>query len=640
MLRTSCPLTASRTSTNSPQASDSRCRALPCRPMRCCWRNWPNARRRPAAPPPSSPPTPTTPSAWSTKSPSSRPNCACALLPDWETLPYDSFSPHQDLISERLATLQAHQPESGRRGAGARHHRAVPAGAAGLPGRLHLLLQAAARSCDENASSRPSSHWPATATSAQVVRPGEYSGARRADRPVPDGLARAVPDRPVRRRDRHHPHLRPRHPAQPVPGAGSAPAAGPRVPDGRRRPRALPQPLARTARGRPDQAAGSTRTWATASPPPASSTTCRCSSRKPPPCSTTWAPARHGGAARRHRAGLPAFLAGHRPALPPGAGRPRTAGAAAGGAVPERRAVLPARQAARAAGDPRRGTPSAPIRRVRALPARSRSMRGADDPLVKLKAHIRSDAAPRAAAAPRATAGARACSTSCAPAALQPPPAFDSLRRVPRRPDEKIGIADRRCVTPASRCREQGNAFVTETELYAGTAPGHRRRNASRNRPATSRRWSSDLTPSSTIGDPVVHTRPRHRPLSRPGHMDLGQGSTPRASRCSGVPAPGVRRQGQALRAGVAAAPDQPLHRRRAGRRAAAQAGLRPVGQGQAQGRRAGARHRRRAAATSTPGAPRARAMPSAYSAPRLRGLRRGASASTKRPTRRPRSMP
>ena len=24
------------------------------------------------------------------------------LLPDWETLPYDHFSPHQDLISERL----------------------------------------------------------------------------------------------------------------------------------------------------------------------------------------------------------------------------------------------------------------------------------------------------------------------------------------------------------------------------------------------------------------------------------------------------------------------------------------------------------------------------------------------------------
>ncbi|WP_341679082.1 transcription-repair coupling factor [Niveibacterium sp. SC-1] len=29
------------------------------------------------------------------------------VLPDWETLPYDSFSPHQDLVSERLATLYA-----------------------------------------------------------------------------------------------------------------------------------------------------------------------------------------------------------------------------------------------------------------------------------------------------------------------------------------------------------------------------------------------------------------------------------------------------------------------------------------------------------------------------------------------------
>ena len=33
------------------------------------------------------------------------PSLRCVLFPDWETLPYDSFSPHQDLISERLATL-------------------------------------------------------------------------------------------------------------------------------------------------------------------------------------------------------------------------------------------------------------------------------------------------------------------------------------------------------------------------------------------------------------------------------------------------------------------------------------------------------------------------------------------------------
>jgi transcription-repair coupling factor (superfamily II helicase) len=35
------------------------------------------------------------------------PEASVRLLPDWETLPYDRFSPHQDLISERLATLWA-----------------------------------------------------------------------------------------------------------------------------------------------------------------------------------------------------------------------------------------------------------------------------------------------------------------------------------------------------------------------------------------------------------------------------------------------------------------------------------------------------------------------------------------------------
>ena len=35
------------------------------------------------------------------------PELKVRLLPDWETLPYDSFSPHQDLVSERMATLWA-----------------------------------------------------------------------------------------------------------------------------------------------------------------------------------------------------------------------------------------------------------------------------------------------------------------------------------------------------------------------------------------------------------------------------------------------------------------------------------------------------------------------------------------------------
>src|SRR3954471_439720 len=33
------------------------------------------------------------------------PELKVCLLPDWETLPYDQFSPHHDLVSERLATL-------------------------------------------------------------------------------------------------------------------------------------------------------------------------------------------------------------------------------------------------------------------------------------------------------------------------------------------------------------------------------------------------------------------------------------------------------------------------------------------------------------------------------------------------------
>jgi transcription-repair coupling factor (superfamily II helicase) len=33
------------------------------------------------------------------------PTLRVRTLPDWETLPYDAFSPHQDLVSERLATL-------------------------------------------------------------------------------------------------------------------------------------------------------------------------------------------------------------------------------------------------------------------------------------------------------------------------------------------------------------------------------------------------------------------------------------------------------------------------------------------------------------------------------------------------------
>jgi transcription-repair coupling factor (superfamily II helicase) len=45
------------------------------------------------------------------------PTLRCALFPDWETLPYDTFSPHQDLISERLATLWRISQKDGETGA-------------------------------------------------------------------------------------------------------------------------------------------------------------------------------------------------------------------------------------------------------------------------------------------------------------------------------------------------------------------------------------------------------------------------------------------------------------------------------------------------------------------------------------------
>ena len=45
------------------------------------------------------------------------PALRCALFPDWETLPYDNFSPHQDLISERLATLWRIQQRDREQGA-------------------------------------------------------------------------------------------------------------------------------------------------------------------------------------------------------------------------------------------------------------------------------------------------------------------------------------------------------------------------------------------------------------------------------------------------------------------------------------------------------------------------------------------
>jgi transcription-repair coupling factor (superfamily II helicase) len=211
--------------------------------------------------------------------------------------------------------------------------------------------------------------------------PRRIRRARRPDRPVPHGLAGAVPRRPVRRRDRLDPHLRPRHPAQPVPRARGAPAAGPRVPDGRRRPRALSQPLARTAGGRPDQEPhlqghGQRRRHRRHRVLPAAvlrrdGHRVRLPRRRTPPwcCTATWSP--------------PSSASGRTPATATAWCRATPSGpiAAARSAVPERRAVLQrAKPHAQLAA---RGRAGSALRRVQTGCPPFAVVRGAEDPLAR-----------------------------------------------------------------------------------------------------------------------------------------------------------------------------------------------------------------------------------------------------------------
>ncbi len=49
------------------------------------------------------------------------------IFPDWETLPYDVFSPHEDIISERLKTLATLAKSEARHPDCTSHHLAAPA---------------------------------------------------------------------------------------------------------------------------------------------------------------------------------------------------------------------------------------------------------------------------------------------------------------------------------------------------------------------------------------------------------------------------------------------------------------------------------------------------------------------------------
>ena len=86
--------------------------------------------------------------------------------------------------------------------------------------------------------------------------------------------------------------------------------------------------------------------------------------------------------------------------------------------------------------------------------------------------------------------------------------------------------------------------FITETELFASAPQARRRRKQEQISNVDA--LIKDLS-ELKVGDPVVHAQPRHRPLPGPEeHRSRG-----RRRRRQRVPAPGVRRQGHALRAGV-----------------------------------------------------------------------------------------
>ena len=187
---------------------------------------------------------------------------------------------------------------------------------------------------------------------------------------------------------------------------------------------------------------------------------------------------------------------------------------------------------------------------------------------------------------PRATGGARACSTSCAPATCRRRP---STRWRNSRPATRSSASRPRRWPPASAGSKQGIDFITETELFAAgpdhapaqeAGAGQRRRGADQGPVGAQRRRPGGAHPA------------RHRPLPGPGQPGPGRGRDRTRSSCTSstrtrrklyVP---VSQLHLISRYTGVSADEAPLHK----------LGSRPVGEGQAQGGRAGARHRRRTA--------------------------------------------
>ncbi|MDB5730434.1 MAG: transcription-repair coupling factor [Variovorax sp.] len=146
-------------------------------------------------------------------------------------------------------------------------------------------------------------------------------------------------------------------------------------------------------------------------------------------------------------------------------------------------------------------------------------VRGAEDPLAQLKAHLRTT--PQRVLVLAESAGRRESLLDFLRASGISPPAFDSLAEFEAAPHEKIGIATS-SLASGFAWLEAGIDFVTETELFA-TAPTTRRRGRRQEQTSDVESLIKDLS-ELNIGDPVVHSAHgigRYRGLV---NMDLGQG--------------------------------------------------------------------------------------------------------------------
>ncbi len=131
--------------------------------------------------------------------------------------------------------------------------------------------------------------------------------------------------------------------------------------------------------------------------------------------------------------------------------------------------------------------------------------------------------------------------------------------------------------------REPRIAVITETELYA--ASPRRLRGRQRERASNVEAMIRDLA-ELRVGDPVVHVE--HGIGRYLGLAEHGHGRWPHR-----VSASGIRERDNAVRAGRAIASDRPLFGRRSRRRTFASTRQRRLGPGATQGGEAGARYRR-----------------------------------------------